>query len=208
MLLPQSAAIAEHLLIQPNNTVLTTPISFMAIISYIMRMRTLSLLRHAKSDWDSVNLSDISRPLNRRGRKAAPVMGAFMAEQDIQPDYVLCSSAERTRQTLDLIKPVLSRDPKIHIEEGLYLASAGGMLSRIRKVKSKYDHILLIAHNPGMHALALGLCGGGDADARYNLASKFPTAALAVLSFETDDWLQIEQGHGHLDLFMVPRALA
>jgi len=170
-------------------------------------MRTLSLLRHAKSDWDSPDLSDISRPLSRRGRKAAPMMGRFMASQSLLPDYVLCSNAARTRQTLELLAPELDCAPKVKHEDELYLASSGAMLARLRSVKAKYDHVLLIAHNPGMHGLALGLCGGGSHDARFNLAQKFPTCALAVFSFDADEWSQINQGDGHLDLYMVPKAL-
>ena len=134
-------------------------------------------------------------------------MGAFMAAEDLLPDLVLCSGAVRTRQTLALILPELGNDPKTRCEDELYLASAGSMMARLKSVKAKYNHVLLIGHNPGMHELALGLCGGGDADTRYNLAAKFPTAALAVFSFDNDDWRSIEQGSGHLDLYMVPRAL-
>ena len=170
-------------------------------------MRTLSLLRHAKSDWESADLSDVSRPLSRRGEKAAPLMGRFMAEQNLAPDYVLCSSAVRTRQTLALVLEALGTTPKIRFEDKLYLASSGAMLARLKSVKTKYNHALMIGHNPGMHGLALGLCGGGSPDARFNLAQKFPTAALAVFSFDADNWPQINQGDGHLDLYMVPRAL-
>ncbi len=170
-------------------------------------MRTLSLLRHAKSDWSSHDLSDISRRLSRRGQKSAPLMGRFMAEQNLQPDIVLCSSAARTRQTLELLLPELGGSPKVKYEDELYLASSGAMLARLKAVKAKYQHILLIGHNPGMHGLALGLCGGGSHDARFNLAQKYPTCALAVFSFDSENWSQLNQGDGHLDLYMVPRAL-
>ncbi len=170
-------------------------------------MRTLSLLRHAKSDWESVDLSDVARPLNRRGRKAAPMMGKFMAAHNLLPDIVLCSNAARTCETLDLLLPALECKPKIKYEDELYLAGAGTMLARLKAVKAKHQHVLMIGHNPGIHRLALGLCGGGAPDARFNLAQKFPTAALAVFSFEAKSWVQINQGDGHLDLYMVPKAL-
>lgn len=171
-------------------------------------MLTLSLLRHAKSKWDPhQSLSDFDRGLNERGRRAAPLMGGYMAEQGLVPDLILCSSARRACETLELVLSQLPDEPKVKHRKDLYLASPGTLLSRIRNVSAKYKWVMVVGHNPGMHALALGLCSSGDATARRDLASKFPTAALAVFSFDIDDWARIEQADGHLERFVVPRAL-
>lgn len=86
--------------------------------------RRLFLLRHAKSSWNDSGLDDFDRPLNKRGREAAPAMGKVMAEEGWEPDYVFCSSAKRTQQTLDRVLAKLDGDPEIIVADDLYLASA------------------------------------------------------------------------------------
>jgi phosphohistidine phosphatase len=171
-------------------------------------MLTLSLFRHAKSSWDDAGVKDFDRPLAPRGETAAPRMGAFMAEHDIQPQLILCSPAQRTRQTLDLVLPHLGGDPTVVYEEGFYLARASQLLARVRKVEPHVRHIMIIGHDPGMHGLAVELAGSGAPRNMQALAAKFPTAGLAVLDFELDDWSQIEPGLGQLRLFMTPKRLA
>ena len=171
-------------------------------------MLILSLLRHAKSSWDDNGLSDFERTLSGRGRRAAPRIGRFIAEIDRAPDLVLCSSAKRACQTLQLVLPELAQEPKVKRLEELYLASPGTLLSRLHSVGAKYRSVMLVGHNPGMHALALGLTGGGKAAAKRDLAHKFPTSALAVFSFDVQSWRQVDQAGGHLDLFIVPAQLA
>src|SRR5262249_29231195 len=149
---------------------------------YPPAMLTLSLLRHAKSSWADARLKDIDRPLNARGEDAAPLMGAFMAREKLSPDLILCSPAERTRQTLELVLAYLEPAPEVVSEAGLYLASPGGMLKRLRKLARKIRHVMIVGHNPGLHALAQQLVGDeGEAESLEALAAKFPTAGLAVI---------------------------
>ncbi len=170
-------------------------------------MLTLSLLRHAKSSWANAGLDDFDRPLNARGEGAAPRMGEFMAGHGIAPGLILCSPAARARQTLDLVLPRLPGKPEVVHEDALYLASAQVALARIRKVRAKVHHVMLIGHNPGLHALACELAGTGPRKDLDALAEKFPTAGLALVVFAARAWSKVERGAGRLELFMTPKRL-
>jgi phosphohistidine phosphatase len=171
-------------------------------------MLTLCLLRHAKSSWDDASIEDFDRPLAPRGEEAAPRMGAYMAAQDIAPELILCSPAKRARQTLTLVLPKLAGQPSVEFEAGLYLASAGALLARIRKVRANTHCLMLVGHDPGMHGLAVELSGRGNPEDLNRLANKFPTAALALISFRVSQWSQVKPKAGRLDQFMSPRRLA
>lgn len=172
-------------------------------------MLKLSLLRHAKSSWDDPELEDFDRPLAKRGAKAAPKMGAFIAAEDLKPDLVLCSGAVRARATLALILPELGvPPPEVSFEDDLYLCVPAVMLDRLRKVKKSVHHVMIIGHNPGLHALALELTGDGDREAMAALATGFPTAALAVFTLKAESWSEIRSASGKLEQFITPRTLA
>lgn len=169
-------------------------------------MLTLSLLRHAKSNWDDATLDDFDRPLSKRGANAAPEMGRAIRELKLKPDLVLCSAAVRTRATVALVLLELGPPPpEVRYDEALYLASPKEMLSHIRKIENKVRNVLLVGHNPGMHALALELIGAAKREDMAQLATKFPTAALANITFELDNWRDVKAGLGHLVVFMTPR---
>lgn len=169
---------------------------------------TLSLLRHGKSSWDDPDLDDHARSLNARGRAAADAMGAFMATRKLIPDLVLCSDAARTRATLQRVMMHFAKTPpKVSTESGLYLASATTMLARVRETAPDVRHVMMVGHNPGMHALALDLVGSGARRDIATLAMKFPTCGLAVLTFDVDTWMKIRPASGRLVSFTVPRQL-
>ncbi len=170
-------------------------------------MVTLSLFRHAKSAWDNLDLSDFDRPLAPRGEKAAPSMGAYMAREGLVPDLVLCSTAKRALQTLELAETEWEIKPEIHYEEGLYHAGPAQMLRFLQALPASSGHAMIIGHNPGMHSLAVTLSGEGEGDALDSLEMKFPTAALAIIEFE-GDWKSILSGRGYLQRFLLPRELA
>jgi len=140
-------------------------------------MAVLHLLRHAKSDRDQPALADHERPLNPRGEEAAVAMGRHMARNGVIPDLILCSSATRTRQTLDLLVKELTGSPRIEIEERLYLASSGQILRRLRELPEKAETLLLIAHNPGIHEFAAQLAAASPGALRDRLYQKYPTGA-------------------------------
>jgi phosphohistidine phosphatase len=170
-------------------------------------MLTLSLLRHAKSSWADPAQDDFDRPLNERGREAAPRVGAYMAEQKLAPTLILCSPAVRTRQTLALVLPHLQRTAEVAYEDDLYLASTGQLLKRIRKTAAAVSHLMIVGHDPGMHAIATKLASSGDPATLDLLAAKFPTAGLAVILFDTKSWADVGHGDGRLRLFMTPKRL-
>jgi phosphohistidine phosphatase len=170
-------------------------------------MLSLMLLRHAKSRWDDPGLEDFDRPLAARGREAAVRMGAYMARQGLAPDLILCSSAVRARQTLELVRPHLG-DSATQFADALYLATPAALLQRLRKLGADAKAVLLIGHNPGLHNLAMSLAGSGEKKSLEALAGKFPTAALAVLTFKARDWSEIAADAGRLCDFMTPKRLA
>jgi phosphohistidine phosphatase len=170
-------------------------------------MKTLILLRHAKSDWDDDRLSDHDRPLSKRGRKAAPLIGRWLAEHAPAPDLILCSTALRTRETLDLVRAEIGEAAKVAYEPGLYLAEADRLLARIRRLPKGLRTVLMVGHNPGFEELARDLTGSGDAGARASLAAKYPTGALALLRFQGDGWSGVGEGRGRLEAFVTPKAL-
>jgi phosphohistidine phosphatase len=177
-------------------------------MGYPESMLTLSLLRHAKSSWDDAELQDFDRPLSKRGESAGPRMGAYMAEQGLNPDLIICSPAVRARQTLDLVLPRLVGDPTVTFEDNFYLAAPSVMLARIRQIEANVRHAMIVGHDPGMHGLALELSGSGEAENLNALAAKFPTAGLAVIGFKVRDWSKIGPGKGRLQLFVTPKMLA
>ena len=139
--------------------------------------------------------------------EAAPAMGRFMAVQGLAPDLILCSTAARARQTLELVLPDLPRQTDVAYEDGLYLAAASTMLKRIRAVEAGVRHLMLVGHDPGMHGLASELAGSGDPEQLGALAAKFPTAGLAVIVFDRKSWKTIKAGDGRLAIFVTPRRL-
>lgn len=159
-------------------------------------MLTLTLFRHAKSSWELNGLDDRERPLNARGAAAAPLMGAFMQEHRIRPEFVLCSTAIRTRQTLDLAIMELKPAPKVKHEAALYLADPLLLLERVRKTPRTVKHLMIVGHNPGLQILAIELIGDGDPELIRSLSDKLPTAGVAVITFEAKTWTDVGPGKG------------
>jgi phosphohistidine phosphatase len=166
-------------------------------------MRSVYLLRHAKSSWKS-GLPDHERPLAPRGRRAAKAIRRHMRGQGIEPELVLCSTARRTRETLVRIQPALGA-AELRIEHELYGASAAVLLDRLRAVPDAIGSVMLIGHNPGLELLALDLAQ--PAPERRELEEKFPTAALATLVFPGARWRELEPGAAELAGFVKPRDL-
>jgi phosphohistidine phosphatase len=163
-------------------------------------VKRLFILRHAKSSWDDPGLPDHERPLAPRGEKAAARIAEHVRSEEIAPELVLCSTALRTRQTLAALLPVLPGDVEVRLEDELYGASLDGLLARLREVDDSVGAVLVIGHNPTLHALALALTGRGDA------LDRFPTGALATVAV-AEPWAELGEGAGELEGFVVPREL-
>ncbi|MFI6289794.1 SixA phosphatase family protein [Streptomyces sp. NPDC051018] len=164
--------------------------------------RRIVLLRHAKADWPQV--SDHDRPLAERGRKDAPVAGRRLADTGITFDLALCSTAARTRETWKLAVHELSDRPRTVYEERLYEASLGELIALVNEVPDEVSNVLLIGHNPGMHALADALSGEAEDGLLPRMSrSGFPTSAFAVIGF-TGSWKSVEHGVGRLLDYWTP----
>ncbi len=168
-------------------------------------MKTVYLLRHAKSSWNHPTLSDYDRPLSPRGRKAAPRMGAHMAREGFLPDRVLCSGAQRARESWELVEEAMGAKVAAQIMETLYHAGPGDILTLLHGVSSKAGSVLVVGHNPALEDLALALVATGDPKALQRLESKFPTGALAILDFPAQSWKEVREGRGHLRAFVRPK---
>jgi len=170
-------------------------------------MLTLSLLRHAKSSWSNPTLADRERPLTTRGVADAPLMGKAMAERGIDPELVLCSSARRTRDTLDLVLPELRVEPKVVYVDELYHASPEQMLEMLHGIQPGANRVMLVGHNPEIQSFALDLVGSGPKHFRDRLRTKYPTAGLAVINFVSGLWKSVTVNSGTLNLFLSPKDL-
>lgn len=170
-------------------------------------MRTVYLMRHAKSSWDNAAFSDHDRPLNGRGRDACARLAAYMAAHAIAPDHILCSGAARTVETLERVRPALAGEPTVDIDDGLYLASAETVVARLRRLDDRDASALVIAHHPGIAQCALLLAGADRTGERDRIRAKYPTGALACLAFDIPTWADIGPGRGRITLFVAPRDL-
>ncbi len=177
------------------------------IANKVVIMKTIFLLRHAKSSWDDDSLPDHDRPLSKRGRAAAPRIGAYMYGAGYLPDLVLCSTATRTRRTLDAVLSQLGVEPAIEFHEELYLAAPREMLDLVRSVPDTVEGVLLVGHNPGTGMLAGDLSGFGLAAKLNLMRAKFPTTALAIIELNVDRWKDTVGGCGTLKEFVRPRDL-
>jgi len=170
-------------------------------------MLTLTLFRHAKSSWELNGLDDRERPLNARGSSAAPLMAGFMHEHRIRPELVLCSTAVRTRQTLEPVLSGMKPAPKVKYEDALYLADPILLLERVRKAPRTTKHVMIVGHNPGLQILAVELIGEGDPEQIGAISDKLPTAGVVVMTFDAKSWADVAPGKGRLTHFATPKML-
>jgi phosphohistidine phosphatase len=170
-------------------------------------MLELLLFRHAKSSWDQPGAEDHDRDLAPRGEAAAPRMGALIASEGLLPDAVLCSTARRAARTWQLAAAELEPAPPVAQLGELYLAAPAALLKAVRRHGGPARRLMVVGHNPGLHAFALELAGAGDPDLRARLAEKYPTAALARLAFDGTRWRDLAPRSGTLRGFWRPRDL-
>ncbi|RAI44888.1 SixA phosphatase family protein [Rhodoplanes roseus] len=170
-------------------------------------MRRLILLRHTKADPAGAGISDHARPLNGRGGTAADRIGAYMARHHLVPDRVLCSTAQRTRDTWAHVAHQLGEPPAAEFERRIYDASLERLLAVVKDIPEEAHAALVVGHNPGLHQLATALIATGDVEDRERLREKLPTGGLVVIDFAVDHWKAIRPQGGRLDRFVSPRTL-
>jgi len=169
-------------------------------------MKRLTLLRHAKSDWDDPVARDFERPLNRRGEKAARLMGDYAARQDMRFDLLVASPAVRVTQTLDTFFEGYGAALEPRWDRRIYLASSATLQDVVRDVPDSADSVLMSGHNPGLEELILDLVPD-DSPLREDVEIKFPTASVAVLELDVDNWADVREGGARLVSFKRPRDL-
>jgi phosphohistidine phosphatase len=166
-------------------------------------MRRLILIRHAKSSWDDPMLADHDRPLNKRGRRAASLIGRWLVACGERPETVLTSSAARTRETWARIAPSYAAPVPVEVVPALYHATPETMLAALRAARS--GCVLMLGHNPGIAAFARNLAVAPPADPDF---PRYPTAATTVIDFGPGAWADVIPGTGAVAAFTVPRRLA
>lgn len=167
-------------------------------------MPFLHLLRHAKSS-RKADVEDFARPLTRRGCDAARRIGKNLPAHIGPLDLVLCSPARRARETMELALAGFDPKPRLVIENELYLADEERLLNRLSRLGEEDANVLLVAHNPGLHDLALALAQSSSPDFTALFSSKFPTAARA--SFEVrGPWREIGERRHPLLAYRTPKS--
>jgi phosphohistidine phosphatase len=172
-------------------------------------LKTLHLLRHAKAVEDQVDGTDHARPLAKRGIKAMEGLAEHLTAAKFKVDRVFCSSAQRTRETCELIAPALGK-ANIVYRDRLYLVDAADLMDFIQSLPDNADAVMLIGHNPTFHTTGLTLTKGaarGHGDELTALKEKFPTGALCSLEFDVEHWRQVKAATGMLTGFLRPKDL-
>jgi phosphohistidine phosphatase len=174
-------------------------------------VKRLFLLRHTKAERDVPGIDDEARALVPRGREDAARIGRFLREEVYVADLVLCSTAVRTRQTVELLLPELGVRPVVQYLPELYLARRDTILSVIRQARDGAGSLMIVGHSPGLADCAHALTREPDdrkMRKRYlTMAEKFSTGSLVVLDFEIAQWHGVDVGAGELELFVRPKDL-
>lgn len=171
-------------------------------------MKTLGLFRHAKSDWNDARLRDFDRPLNKRGRTGAALMGLHIRDQGPVWERIIASPAVRVTQTIDLAGDAAGQTPKVNWDRRIYLASSPTLMDLLREVEGDPASILMVGHNPGLEDLIFDLVpDDGTSPLRDEVEEKFPTATYAVLELAIDHWHDIDDGCARLVHLKRPRDL-
>ena len=146
-------------------------------------MKTLLLLRHAKSSWKQPELADHDRPLNKRGKRTAPLIGALLQDEELIPDLIFSSSAVRAYMTALLVAKACTYRGEIKQTRKLYLAEPQAYVEVLREVAEKHARVLVVGHNPGLEMLIGALTGKAIA---------MPTAALAHIELSLKRWSDLD----------------
>lgn len=159
-------------------------------------MKTLYLLRHAKSSWQEPGLKDFDRTLNARGREAAPLVGRFVREQKLRVDLMLSSPAVRARETAALVKESAALSTELLFDERIYEADAAALLEVVTQSAESAGALMLVGHNPGMEELLTLLTGE---------TRRMQTAALACVALDVEQWGETRAGAGRLEWLARPK---
>ncbi|HKF57621.1 MAG TPA: histidine phosphatase family protein [Blastocatellia bacterium] len=163
-----------------------------------MPVKTVMLLRHAKSDWDDQSLRDFDRPLADRGRGDAPRIGKAIRKKGRIPDLIISSPAARARETIEAVVKSAGLEASPQFDETIYGAEPADLLKLIRSLPDSRSSVLLVGHNPTFEHLLARLAATDE---------HMPTAALACIEFQIDHWEDVDDGQGKLVWFVTPKDL-
>ncbi|MGB7068170.1 MAG: histidine phosphatase family protein [Pyrinomonadaceae bacterium] len=159
-------------------------------------MKTLFILRHAKSSWNEPALDDFDRPLNDRGRRTAPLMGNLMKSKGFCPSVIVASPALRARETAEIVSESGEFEGDLVFDDRIYDAHPTTLVEVIKDVDRGHDSAMIVGHNPGMEALIHALTGRIEV---------MPTGALAVIELNADSWVDVVHGGGTLRTVFRPK---
>jgi phosphohistidine phosphatase len=163
-------------------------------------MKTLYVVRHAKSSWDEEGLSDFDRPLNERGKKDAPSMAKRLKEKDVVPQLLLASPAKRAFSTAKRMAKVLNFDvEKIKTDRRLYHADSEMIISVLQEIKNKHQTVMIFGHNPGLTDFVNVMMN------EKMLIDNVPTSGVVAFSFEITDWKDLKPKQGKMLFFDYPK---
>jgi phosphohistidine phosphatase len=161
-------------------------------------MKTLFLLRHAKSSWKDQSQADFERPLNRRGKRAAETIGKYFKTSSIFPELILCSPAERTRETVELVLKASRWSTEVRYDQRIYEASAQRLVEVVSQIDNDRKVAMLVGHNPGLEDLLLLFTGNTEV---------MPTGAIAKVLLKTTKWTTAIEKRATLDWIVRPKDL-
>ncbi len=162
-------------------------------------MKTLLILRHAKSSWDNSNIADHDRPLNKRGKRDAPRMGRLIREKNILPDLIISSTAKRAATTAKAVADACDYEGEIEFTRAFYHADADTFLEQLSSLQTHYAVVMIVSHNPGVEELLEDLTG---------LWERMPTAALAQVELNIDKWSELgDETEGILKNLWIPKSI-
>lgn len=159
-------------------------------------MKRLLLLRHAKSSWDDAHLSDFERPLNARGLVTAPFMGELIAGRALAIDLIVSSPAKRATETAMLVKENAGLNAELRFDERIYEASPQTLLTVASEFDDSSNSVMLVGHNPGIEGFIGFLTGNIE---------PMPTAALAIIDLDINNWKDLASGTGTLNIVVRPK---
>ena len=162
-------------------------------------MKTLYLLRHAKSSWKDASLADFERPLKGRGRDAAEQMGEFLASKKVHLSTLISSPSVRTRETVEIVLRHAHLGVEPLFDQRIYEASLATLAQVVSEIPADKKSAMLVGHNPGMEELLAFLT---------HESKHMPTCALARISLDGVSWKEVDRGKGKLEWFVTPKDLA
>jgi phosphohistidine phosphatase len=168
-------------------------------------MKTILLLRHAKSDWGNPGLTDFERPLAKRGLKDAPRMGEVLTLFDCVPDRILSSPALRAKQTTEMVAEACGYKESIQWEDSFYGGTSEDLIAALQRLPHSLERVMLVGHNPTMEETTAALLAGTSDEWNDEWSIRMPTAGLVCLDVGITDWATLEPGDATLRWFLIPK---